>query len=238
MNFLSTNLQQRTPEQMQVLRTDVFMAIQDKWAPNTLVLEYFQKVYPNFADFWLFRRQFSHQFAALTFTTYLMHMSNRYPSKMSISRSTGAVWGSEFIPALNSNKAFFYNPEPVPFRLTPNIQTLMGPLAMEGIFACAVQAIARCLTEPEYELEQQLSVFVRDEMIFWATAQHKGALQESQLRESVQANSDFIVKRANALARPPSENNLPANQTLIDLISKAVNPAHLAQCDALWMPYL
>ena len=32
--------------------------------------------------------------------------------------------------------------------------------------------------------------------------------------------------------------SLPANQTVIDMISKSVNPLHLAGMDALWMPYL
>ena len=98
-------------------------------------------------------------------------------------------------------------------------------------------AIARCLTEPEGELEQQLSIFVRDEMVFWLTQQHRAQLYETQLRDTVQASSDVVVKRAVSLARPP-EGNLPANQTVIDLVSRAVNPLHLAQCDALWMPYL
>lgn len=169
--------------------------------------------------------------------TYVMHMGNRYPNKISISRSTGDIWGSELIPAINPSKAIFYNPEPVPFRLTPNIQTLMGPLATEGIFSCALMAIARCLTEPRHELEQHLSLFVRDEMMFWATAQHRGSLPEHQLRDLVQNNNDIIVNRAVSLASPP-EGNLPANQTTIDLVSKATNPQHLSSADALWMPYL
>ncbi len=136
-----------------------------------------------------------------------------------------------------STRPLFHNPEPVPFRLTPNLQTLMGPLATEGIFSCAIMAIARCLTEPEGELEQQLSIFVRDEMIFWFTQQHRGGLQEAQLRQTVQQNSDVVVKKAMSLARPP-EGNLPANQTVIDLVSRAVDPVNLSQCDALWMPYL
>ena len=169
--------------------------------------------------------------------TYMMHIGNRYPNKISISRSTGDIWGSELIPAINPAKAVFYNPELVPFRLTPNIQTLMGPIATEGLFACAMMAIARCLTEPRHELEQQLSLFVRDEMMYWATAQHRGALSVPQLRELVNNNSDIIVNRAVSLASPP-DGNLPANQTTIDMISRAVNPQCLAACDALWMPYL
>ncbi|KAL9617627.1 MAG: hypothetical protein Q9160_007593 [Pyrenula sp. 1 TL-2023] len=231
--------QNRTPEQMSMLRTEILTAIQEKWVPNHIILDFFQKTYPNFEDFWLFRRQFSYQYAAMTFMTYVMHMSTRNPNKIMISRSTGDIWATELIPALSSSKSFFYNPDPVPFRLTPNIQTLIGPLAMEGIFTSAVMAIARCLTEPEHELDQQLSIFVKDEMIFWASIQNRdrSPLVEQQLREAVQANSDFVIKRAQSLANPP-DGNLPASMTVIDIISQAVNPARLAQTEPLWMPYI
>ncbi len=236
---IMTNIfnEQKYADQSSNFRMEAFTAIQERWVPSHVVLEYFQATYPSFSDFWLFRRQFSYQFASLTFMTYIMHMNNRYPHKLSIARATGNIWGSELIPAMAAGKAFFHNPEPVPFRLTPNLQTLMGPIAMEGIFSCAIMAIARCLTEPEFELEQQLSIFIRDEMFFWFTQQHRGGLQDNQLRETVQVNSDIVVKKAVSLAQPPV-GNLPANQTVIDLISKAVNPQNLAQSDALWMPYL
>ncbi|EER27620.1 Phosphatidylinositol 3- and 4-kinase family protein [Coccidioides posadasii C735 delta SOWgp] len=229
-----TNFQQRAPDHSVILRTEIFSAIQQKWVPNTVLLDFIRQTYPQYADFWLFRRQFSYQYAAIAFMTYVMHMGNRYPSKIHISRRTGDIWSSELIPAMNNAKALFYNPEHVPFRLTPNIQTLMGPLATEGIFACAIMAIARCLTEPRLELEQQLSIFVRDELLIWAAAQQRVL---PQMKDLVQSNIDFIVNRAISLASPP-EGNLPANQSAIDLISKAVNPQSLAQCEALWMPYM
>jgi transformation/transcription domain-associated protein len=202
-----------------------------------VALSYFTATHPSFASFWLFRRHFSYQFASLTFMTYILHMPNRYPLKLSISRSTGSCWGSELIPAIAAGKPLFHNPEPVPFRLTPNLQTLMGPLALEGIFSCALMALARCLTDPNFDLDNNLSIFVRDEMIFWFTQQHRSASQENQLRETVAANSEIVVKKASSLARPPG-GNLPANQTVIDLIARAVSPVALAQSDALWMPYL
>lgn len=225
-------------EQSITARLETYRAIQEKWVQHTLVLDYFTKAYPSFSEFWLFRRQFSYQFAALTFMTYILHMHNRYPHKMSIARATGNIWGSELMSCMAAGKAFFHNPEPVPFRLTPNLQTLMGPIATEGIYSCAIMAIARCLTEKEFELEQQLSLFVRDEMIFWFTSSHRSTqMAEGSLRETVQANSEIIVKRTLSLAQSPP-GALPANQTVIDLIAKAVNPMNLAQTDALWMPYL
>ena len=170
-------------DQSVAARLETYTAIQEKWVSHDLVLQYFTNIYPSFSEFWLFRRQFSYQFSALTFMTYILHMHNRYPHKMSIARATGNVWGSELMSCMAAGNAFFHNPEPVPFRLTPNLQTLMGPLATEGIFSCSIMAIARCLTDPEFELEQQLSLFVRDEMIFWFTSnQHRvGPMAEGQL---------------------------------------------------------
>ena len=231
-----TNKEQ-SQQQPVTARLEVFNAIQEKWVPQTLALEYFQQVFPQFADFWLFRRQFSYQLSALTFMTYILYMHNRYPQKINIARGSGKIWGSELMSYMGASKPFFHNPEPVPFRLTPNLQTLMGPLATEGIFACSLMAIARCLVEPEHELEHALTLFIRDEMIFWLTSNHRSNISENQLRETVQMNSDSIVKRAMSLAHNPS-GNLPANQTVIDAIAKAVNPLNLAQCDVLWMPYL
>ncbi|KAI1500909.1 FAT domain-containing protein [Biscogniauxia marginata] len=228
----------KQPEQTATARLEVFTAIQEKWVPHTIVLEYFQSIFPEFSDFWLFRRRLSYQLSALTFMTYVLYMTGRYPHKINIARGSGKIWGSELMSFMAPGKPYFHNPEPVPFRLTPNLQTLMGPLATEGIFSCSIMAIARCLTEPEFELEHALTLFVRDEVIFWFTSSHRAIhLNENQLRDTVQTNCDIVVKRAVSLAQSPV-GNLPANQTVIDLVARAVNPMNLAQCDALWMPYL
>jgi transformation/transcription domain-associated protein len=231
------NRKQKTQEQTAAARLEVMQAIEAKFAPRTMALEYFQHAYDGFADFWLFRRRFSYQLAAMTFMTYILYVDKRYPYKINIARGSGNVWTSELVPFMAPAKPFFANHEPVPFRLTPNLQTLMGPLATEGIFGCSVMAIARCLTEPESELEHALTLFVRDEMMAWLTSSHRQHLSDAQLRETVQTNIDMIVKRAVSLAQAPT-GNLPANQTVIDLVAKAVNPINLCQCDALWIPWL
>ena len=229
---------QKPPEMFVTARLEVLRAIQEKWVDHTVVLEYFQAAFPEFAEFWLFRRRFSYQLAALTFMTYILHIDKRYPHKFNIARGSGNIWGSELVAFMAQNRPFFHNAEPVPFRLTPNLQTLMGPLATEGIFSCSIMAIARCLTEPEFQLEHALTLFVRDEMMFWYTnTSRQVTLTENQLREAVQANNEMIVKKAVSLAQAPV-GNLPAHQTVIDLIAKAVNPMNLALCDSLWMPFL
>ncbi|PSN75346.1 hypothetical protein BS50DRAFT_671522 [Corynespora cassiicola Philippines] len=230
-------LQPKNLEHANSIRLETFAAVQEKYVPQTVVLDYFKSTYPSFDDFWLFRRTFSYQLATLTFMTYVMHMNTRFPHKMNISRGTGRIWGTELIPSMAVGKPILHNNEPVPFRLTPNLQTMLGPLNLEGIFAPAVMTVARCLIEPEGELEMQLAIFMRDEMNHWFTSQHK-QLNPQILRESVQANSDIIVKRATSLGTLPGAPNVPANQTMVDLVSDAVHPQKLSQTDPLWMAYL
>ncbi|KIV86517.1 hypothetical protein, variant [Exophiala sideris] len=247
--------QPRTTDQLAVMKTELFNTIQERWVPNNIALQYFQATYPNFADFWLFRRQFAYQYAATTFMTYIMQMSARYPMKFSISRSTGDIWASDMLPNLNSARAYFFNPEAVPFRLTPNIQALMGPLAVEGIFTASLMAIARCLAEQDqgYEMEQQLSIFIRDEMYNWAAGRSSSSseskMEGSNLREHVAQNADFVVRRALTLAKTQgSVGNateaggvtgvLPACQNVVDLVSRATDPMKLSVMDGLWMPWL
>jgi len=233
-------LQPKNVDHQNSIKLETFSAVQEKFVPPTILQDYFRATFPSFDDLWLFRRTFSYQLAALTFMTYVMHMNTRFPQKISISRSTGRVWGSELIPSMAAGKPMLHNTEPVPFRLTPNLQTIMGPLNLEGIFAPAVMTAARCLIEPEGELEMQLSIFMRDEMNHWFTSQHKTAqLTPDVLRETVQSNSDLVVKRTSAMGSLPSVgNNLPANQTVVDNVAHAVNPLKLSQMDVLWMPYL
>jgi transformation/transcription domain-associated protein len=134
-------------DQFPNVRLESLNYIQQRYVPTDLVREYFARTFPSFDAFWLFRRQFSYQMAALTYITYTMYMTHRYPNKLSIARRNGNVWGSELLPYLSTTRPLFHNNnEAVPFRLTPNLQKLMGPIHQEGIFTCALMAIARCLT--------------------------------------------------------------------------------------------
>ncbi|THZ79830.1 hypothetical protein D6C85_00283 [Aureobasidium pullulans] len=260
---------QQKPEQAASIRLETFNAIQEKYVPNDVVQDYFQQTYPSYDSLWLFRRQFSSQLAALTFITFTMHMTMRYPHKMSISRGTGNIWGSELVPAMAAAKPYFHNPEAVPFRLTPNLQTLMGPIHTEGIFVAALMAIARCLTDSSSspanstppaiptptnstnggnnqeesetntsDLEGQLSIFIRDEMNFWSLQQHKQSIKDGELREHVHRNATGIVKKAVAMAKEPDAKNLPASQSVLDLVAKATEPKNLCTTDALWQAWL
>lgn len=220
------------------IKMEILSGVQASLVPNTVMRDFFVDQYSSFEDFWLFRKQFAYQYAGITFMTFLMSINNRYPHKFQIDLSSGNIWATEMLPVLPSSKNLpaFNNGEPVAFRLTPNIQTLMGPTTLEGLYAMSVMIIAKGLTEPEFSLDQYLPVFVRDELISWYAQQQRPSVQDNQLRDIVRVNVDAIVKRASSLTQS-SQLNIPANQTIIDLISAAVNPRNLALTDCLWMPY-
>ncbi|CCJ31022.1 unnamed protein product [Pneumocystis jirovecii] len=219
------------------LKVEILASIQNNLVPDDILLKYFKQLFSTFCDFWRFRKQFTLQYSGIAFMTYIMNINNRFPNKLYISRSSGNIWGTEFLPAMALNNPVFHNGEATPFRFTPNIQTFITPVGIEGIFSSALMAIARCLTEPEFELDQHLSIFVRDELITWFTQQHRPLIQENQFRERVVGNVDLLVRRVSSLSQV-AQGNLPANQTIIDLVSQAVNPRALAQMDQLWAAWL
>lgn len=264
------SLSQAKHEQWLNMRIEALNHVQERYAPKELVRDFFAQTYPSYDSFWLFRRQFSYQLAALTYITFTMFMTIRYPTKLHISRSSGNIWGSELLPFMLSQRPALHQPEPVPFRLTPNLQILMGPIHTEGIFTCALMAIARCLTSDvtagsvpatngangangaanganeaaangigvsSSELEHHLSIFIRDEISFWYMSNRHTA-KENEMREHVQRNAEQIVNKAVAIAKEPTGNNLPASQSVLDLVARATNPEKLAQTDLLWMPWL
>ncbi|KAI8840240.1 FAT domain-containing protein [Chytridium lagenaria] len=148
-------------------------------------------------------------------------------------------------PSPLSNANFlFANTESVNFRLTPNIQHFITPIGMEGPFSSNLMSIARSLVEPEHELEDYLSVFVKDELIAWQNMGKKPALQDHQLRDLVNQNVDLVVKRTNGLSckmereKAGEGNPVPSNQTIVDLISQAGNPLKLAQMEPTFLAML
>ena len=301
-------LQPRSAENANAIRAQIHDTISRNMVPGSIVLDYFRATFPAFADFWLFRRQAAYQMAALSFLNYILMMRDRNPTKMHFSRGTGSIWGSDLVPNMSSTgganpRPIFGNNEAVQIRYTPNLQMLMGPVAIEGVFSASIGVVARSLVDPmsvedemvaektrpgsqngannagaltngtastagantaqpssssapppsspvrdtsssssttlhpDTPLESILSIFIRDEIILWSTANKRPAPNRDELREFVQNNGDMVLKRAQVLAKAPG-GDLPANQSVIDLIGKCGDPKRLCQMELGWMSYL
>ena len=56
---------------------------------------------------------------------------------------------------------------PVPFRLTPALQSLISQISVVGPLQLSMVAAARCLVQPHFGLENILRAVLRDEFIAW-----------------------------------------------------------------------
>lgn len=133
----------------------------------------------------------------------------------------------------------FCSLELVPFRLTPNIQELIGPVGSEGILSMHLMIIAQCLADPQYEIEHFLNLFIRDEIQSWYAQRVRSSTQDTpNLREIVRVNVEYLIKRITQLANTENFGQSVSSQFVVNLITHAVNPRNLASTDTLWMAYL
>lgn len=236
------------------VKVEIFSSIQSLFFPSVVVKNYFYSQFREFEDFWFFRKQFSSQYSTFVFMTYMLSINNRTPHKIYIDKTSGNVHTLEMLPSrypyervkqlmksfdanIPNDAPLFHNSEMVPFRLTPNIQKLIGDSAMEGIFSVNIFLISRGLLEPDHELNTYLSLFIRDEVISWYSNLHRSIVEDPQLREIVSTNVDLIIRKIAQLGNLTSNPSV-TTQHVLDSISAAVNPRNLARTDPSFMPWL
>lgn len=241
------------PPDITLVKMEIFSSIHSMFLPTTVLKDSFCALYPEFEDFWLFRKQFTSSYGAVTFMTYMMLINNRTPSKIFVDKESGDVFTLEMLPSrypfervkplfknldmnLPSDAPIFHNNEPVPFRLTPNIQKMIGDTRLEGIFAVDIFTISRALLEPENELNSYLTLFIRDEIISWYSNMHRPVVENPQLREMIQSNVELIIKRVSQLGHLSSTPTV-TTQFVLDCISAAVNPRNLAGTNISYMAW-
>ncbi|KAL3231163.1 Transcription-associated protein 1 [Nakaseomyces bracarensis] len=241
------------PPDATVLKVEIYNSIQSLYVPTTVLKDYFSGLFSSFEDFWLFRKQFSSQYAAFVFMSFMMMINGRTPHKIHIDQKSGNVFTLEMLPSrypyervkpllknlefsLPQDTPIFHNNEPVPFRLTSNVQKLIGDSALEGIFSVHLFSIARALIEPENELQTFLALFIRDEIISWYSNLHRPIIENPQLRDMVQTNVDLIVRRVTQMGHVSSTPSV-TTQFVLDCISASVNPRNLAKADVSFMPW-
>ncbi|KAG0682333.1 transcription-associated protein 1 [Kluyveromyces marxianus] len=242
------------PPDITAVKVEIFSSIHSLFIPSTLLKDYYSKIFTEFEDFWLFRKQFSSQYASFVFMTFMLSINNRSPHKIYVDEKSGNVHTLEMLPSrysyervnqyakqfeanLPNSAPVFHNNEPVPFRMTPNIQKLIGDSAMEGIFSVGLFVIARALMEPDHELNTYLSLFIRDEVISWYSSINRSIVEDPHLYAIVLTNVDLIIRKVAQFGHMSSTPSV-STQYVLDAISAAVSPRNLAKCDQSFMAWL
>lgn len=245
--YRQPSTRQLTKTEYITLKKDIYDEVTVKMVPEDILTHYMIRTMDCSSDLWRMRKQFASQVASLSFMTYVLCLSSRNPGRFHISRATGLIAMTELLPGVSNQLPVFATSDVVPFRFTPNMQNFVGPIFTEGILASGIMAIGRCITEPEFDLEQQLCLYGRDEVISWLSMRGRTWTVDQFFRQSVTANIDGIVKRAETMAcklerEQALQNNshpgqIPVVQTVTNLISNATNPIQLAKMGELYQPW-
>ncbi|EJD48939.1 hypothetical protein AURDEDRAFT_150681 [Auricularia subglabra TFB-10046 SS5] len=234
----------------QLVKMDILSEISAKMIPDKILTEYMTKSMKTSTDLWLMRKQFAAQLAAASFITYIASLPMRTPHRMNLSRKTGLISMTDMIPAFIQGKPLLASPaEHVPWRFTPSIQHFIGRVATEGIFVTGIVAFARSLTEPEHNLERELPLYMRDEVVHWYR-ENAGRMPPTspdaltkEIRETVNVNVDGIITRTQHLAckdaweKPVANGNQSAVQPVITLVSQSTMPHNLSQMKHEFYPW-
>ncbi|XBW35309.1 hypothetical protein QEN19_000876 [Hanseniaspora menglaensis] len=236
-------------------KVEILASIQSMFLSKNILKDFFKGIYKDFESFWLFRKNFTIKYSCLSFMIYMMSIGNRTPAKIHIDLNSGDVFSTEFIPnkiALEALPENYKNNLPklpgdtpilqlsenVPFRLTPNIQRLIGDVGLEGIFSTTMLMICRALLKSDNEMKYYLNLLIKDEVMAWYTQQNSKTVLNDDLKLMgvVQLNTELIVRKLVSLSHFSSQ-FAASNHFVLDVISSAVAPRNLASLDITAMPY-
>lgn len=157
--------------------------------------------------FFQFRKAFSQQWGADCLFQHAFSITERTPCRVVLIKNNGRVISPDCQISYNSQG--FLEKHPLPFRMTPNVSTLIG-FPLDGLFVHSTTAIASVIRENKELLDPILRVLMRDDLVAFFTksmAKSDGKTQEmeKQLLDRVIKNVSGIQARFAecAPAKPP-----------------------------------
>ncbi|KAL2624095.1 hypothetical protein R1flu_008340 [Riccia fluitans] len=244
--------QQLTNEALVELRLHTYNEITTNFVSENVFSQFMYKTLPTCNHLWTFKKQFAVQFALSGFMSYMLQIGGRSPNKILFARNTGKVFQNDFHPAYDVNGIVEFS-EPVPFRLTRNLQTFFTPFGVEGFFVSSVCAAAQAVVASKH-VESQLSMFFRDELISWSwrrppgmpsAPSTPGGISSSELMQKVTANVDQVMARVIAITpqcHPEEDEDSPdppqsVQRGVTELVEAALRPKSLCMMDPTWHPW-
>jgi len=248
----------RGAEAVLELRVAAFADICRNHVTENIFSQFMYKTLPSGSHLWTFKRQLCQQLALSCFVSALLRIGGRTPQKIMFAKNTGRVFMLDFHPAFDAKGATEFV-EPVPFRLTRNLHTFFTPFGVKGDFVAAMAAAAQACAAPGTNLETQLLMFFRDQLIAWpwrrmapsASAAAGGAAgvlgpTPADVRAMARANTDEVLKRLPCIAPTPPRTGgahpgdaaVSVQRGVLHLVEAALNPKNLCRMEPTWAAWL
>ncbi|KAG9129909.1 hypothetical protein Leryth_007000 [Lithospermum erythrorhizon] len=243
---------QISPESVVDLRLQAYNEITKNIVTDNIFSQYMYKTLLNGNHMWAFKKQFAVQLALSSFVSYMLHIGGRSPNKILFAKNTGKIFQTDFHPAYDQNGMIEFN-EPVPFRLTRNLQAFFSHFGVEGLLVSAMCSAAQAVVSPKQtqHLWHHLAMFFRDELLSWnfrkpgtpfAPIIGGGFLNPVDLKQKVTTNVEHVIGRINGIApqyiSEEEENGVDPPQSVqrgvTELVEAALTPSNLCMMDPTW----
>ncbi|KAL0350434.1 UNVERIFIED_CONTAM: Transcription-associated protein 1 [Sesamum radiatum] len=246
---------QISPEAVVDLRLQAYNDITKSIVTESIFSQYMYKTLLNGNHTWAFKKQFAVQLALSSFMSFMLQIGGRSPNKILFAKNTGKIFQTDFHPAYDANGMIEFN-EPVPFRLTRNLQAFFSHFGVEGLIVSAMCAAAQAVVSPKQSqhLWHHLAMFFRDELISWSWRRPlgmplapvgSGSLNNVDLKQKVTTNVEHVIGRINGIApqyiSEEEENGVDPPQSVqrgvAELVEAALTPRNLCMMDPTWHPW-
>jgi transformation/transcription domain-associated protein len=92
---------------------------------------------------------------------HMLLLTGRSPNKVLVSRAMGTISHADLTSTYDTRFQLERGQEAVPFRLTRNMQSFIGPQGMEGMVVCSISAAAQALQAEPSIAAAVVSLFFR-----------------------------------------------------------------------------
>ncbi|XP_010268349.1 PREDICTED: transformation/transcription domain-associated protein-like [Nelumbo nucifera] len=247
---------QVSPEAVVDLRLQAYNDITKNLVTDNIFSQYMYKTLLTGNHLWAFKKQFAVQLALSSFMSFMLQIGGRTPNKILFAKNTGKIFQTDFHPAYDANGMIEFN-EPVPFRLTRNMQAFFSHFGVEGLIVSAMCSAAQAVVSPKQSqhLWHQLAMFFRDELLSWswkrplgmpsAPVAVGGSLNPTEFKHKVTTNVEHVIGRIKGIApqyfSEEEENAMDPPQSVqrgvTELVEAALTPRNLCMMDPTWHPW-
>ncbi|CAH8274165.1 unnamed protein product [Arabidopsis lyrata] len=247
---------QISPEAIGDLRLQAYGEITKNIVNDTIFSQYMYKTSMSGSHLWAFKKQFAVQLAVSNFMSFILQIGGRSPNKILFAKNSGKMFQTDFHPSYDSNGMIELN-EPVPFRLTRNMQSFLSHFGVEGPLMSNMCSASQAVfsSKQNEHLRYQLAMFFRDELLSWFGRRPLGVtvppaagiatLSSAELKHKVNSNVDDVIGRIRGIApqycSEEDENSVEPPQSVqrgvSELVEAALSPRNLCMMDPTWHPW-
>ena len=194
-----TDTSQEEREKLEkIIRREVYSDVCASRVGSKVFLQYIQERLQDSESFYQFRRAFAGQLASNSLLQYIFSVAERTPTRFVMILSKAIVLSPDFRVSYSAQG--FIEGQEIPFRMTPNIEALIGKPYIEGRFIRSIAMVAGAIREHREELDPVLRLLMRDDILAWyskslAKTDSKTQELEHQLIERVSKNVSLVHAR-------------------------------------------